>query len=88
MKSRDSFSPSKLIVVKRAVASTFLIPGSFVRLQSGGPIGVIESVSEFDCLDVCWVTPRRERSALPAVCVVSLSSACGVPRSEQPAEQS
>lgn len=73
---RDSFDPSELIVIKRARPSTLLHLGAFVRLASGGPVGVISSLDEDDNATVAWLTAPPCASVLPDVCLVSASSAC------------
>jgi len=67
MHHRDSFPPSDLIVVKRARRSTLLSLGTFVRLPSGGPIGIITDLSSDDQAAVCWMSGHR--SVLPDVCL-------------------
>lgn len=64
---RDSFRPSDLIVAKRATASTLLPLGSFVRLNSGGPLGIVLQVDCRDRATVHWLT--GERSCVPDVCL-------------------
>lgn len=44
-------------------------PGSFVRLFSGGPIGVITEVMASEDVLVTWLTDPRESSILPEQCV-------------------
>jgi hypothetical protein len=60
---RDSFRPSDLMVVKRAGRSSLKSPGSFVRLNSGGPLGVVESVDHNDRATVHWLTGDRTQIA-------------------------
>jgi hypothetical protein len=64
---RDSFRPSELMVVKRARPSTLLALGSFVRLASGGPIGIVSALDGQDRASVQWLTGHR--SVLPDVCL-------------------
>ena len=64
---RDSFRPSDLIVVKRARRSTLLPLGTFVRLASGGPIGVVTELGCDDRATVQWLTGSR--SVLPDLCL-------------------
>jgi hypothetical protein len=68
---RDSFKPSDLTIVKRAGPSTLFPLGTFVRLRSGGPVGVIEGLSGDDHATVLWLSGNR--STLPDVCL----EACG-----------
>jgi uncharacterized protein YodC (DUF2158 family) len=65
---RDSFTPSQLRVVKRARSSTFLPLGTFVRLASGGPIGIITELDTQDRASVHWFT--GDKSLLPDICLV------------------
>lgn len=44
-------------------------PGSFVRLRSGGPIGVVVELWDSDHVGIVWLTGLRQRSVLPDVCV-------------------
>ena len=71
---RDSFKPSDLIVVKRAAASTLLPLGAFVRLNSGGPLGIVTALNQDDQTTVQWLTVPPLTSTLPDVC---LSAVCG-----------
>ena len=63
---RDSFQPSELIVVKKRCASSLLLPGEFVRLNSGGPIGVMMALDGQDRATVHWLIGGA--STLPATC--------------------
>jgi uncharacterized protein YodC (DUF2158 family) len=57
-------------VKRRASDHTpLLAPGSFVRLKSGGPVGVVADLDHGDYLLIIWITEGRERSLLPGVCV-------------------
>ena len=78
---RDSFDPNSLIVLKRAVPSTLLLLGAFVRLRSGGPVGVIESLDEDDRARVVWLTSPPCRRVISDLCLMSVSSACEPSRS-------
>ena len=82
-----SFQPSELILVKRAVPSTLRLPGSFVRLASGGPIGVVTSLDAADTATVAWLGPFGGRSVLPEVCLTPASNAYAVGRSERREKQ-
>jgi hypothetical protein len=64
---RDSFRPSDLILVKQARRSTLLPLGTFVRLNSGGPIGIIGKLDERDRATVHWLAGKM--SLLPDVCL-------------------
>ena len=75
MLNRDSFEPSSLMVVKRAGPSTLLPPGSFVRLGSGGPIGVVQNIGSDDRATVLWLTAEPFTRTISDVCLVSASSA-------------
>lgn len=44
-------------------------PGSFVRMRSGGPIGVITEVMASEDVLVTWLTTQRDSSILPEACV-------------------
>lgn len=64
---RDSFTPSDLILVKRAGPSRLKPPGSFVRLNSGGPIGIVLEIDANDLATVKWL--KSGLSKLPDVCL-------------------
>ena len=72
---RDSFRPSDLIVVKPARPSMVLPLGAFVRLASGGPIGVLLEIDTDDKATVCWLTVPIRRTTLPDVCLIPVSNA-------------
>lgn len=83
---RDSFTPSELIVVKRGPSSTLLPLGSFVRLASGGPVGVLMALDTDDNATVVWLTTPPCTCVISDVCLVSVSSACGARQSSAEAE--
>jgi hypothetical protein len=64
---RGSFNPSTLTVVKRARPPTLLPLGTFVRLASGGPIGIVAALDAKDRASVHWLTGHH--SVLPDVCL-------------------
>lgn len=64
---RDSFTPSKLMVIKPARRSSLLPLGTFVRLASGGPIGIITELDAEDRASIHWLTGHK--SVLPDVCL-------------------
>lgn len=88
MLQRDSFEPSDLMVVKRAGPSTFYTPGSFVRLRSGGPLGVIQNIDAADRATVAWLTNPPCTRVIADVCLMSASSACEARQSGQRASLS
>ena len=73
MHNRDSFRPSDLMVVEPARPSMLLPLGSFVRLASGGPVGVITSLDKDDKAAVTWLTGALPRTAISDVCLVPVS---------------
>lgn len=87
MQHRDSFTPSALVVVKRASPSSLKIPGAFVRLASGGPLGIIMTVGGDDFAHVRWLTCPPTESVLPDVCLIE-SSVCEGSQADRAAEQS
>lgn len=62
MQNRDSFRPSDLIVIKRVAGSTLLPLGSFVRLNSGGPLGVVTDLDESECNSFAARKPTAAQS--------------------------
>lgn len=80
MPHRDSFRPSDLIVVKRARPSMLLPLGSFVRLASGGPVGVLTAMDDNDKATVTWFTTPPCERVISDVCLVSASNECGARR--------
>jgi hypothetical protein len=66
---RDSFEPSALMVVKRAGPSSLKLPGAFVRLNSGGPLGVIQSIDADDRATVTWLTDPPCTRVVADVCL-------------------
>lgn len=80
MVRHDSFEPSELILIKQARASTLLIPGTFVRFASGGPIGIITSVDSADNTEVTWFANERLSRTHPEICLIPVSNAFDAPR--------
>lgn len=65
--NRRSFSAADLVVVERA-SHEEIIAGDFVRLASGGPIGLATSV-DAEHAEVVWFNKGRYHSMLPWVCL-------------------
>jgi hypothetical protein len=59
--------------------------GSFVRLASGGPIGVIEKLDENDNATVAWLTSPPCTTVLQDLCLISASNAYGARQSGEAA---
>ena len=74
---RDSFKPSDLILVKQAHGSSLLLLGAFVRLNSGGPLGIVEALDSGDNATVKWIG-LQSKSSLPDVCFTCVSNASAV----------
>jgi len=85
---RDSFEPSDLMVVKRARRSTLVPLGSFVRLASGSPVGVIAALDVDDKATVLWLTDPPCTRLIADLCLIPASSVCGAPQSRGAAENS
>ncbi len=66
---RHSFPMSELRIIAPAPPTTLHHPGSMVRLNSGGPVGVVEAVDADDHVSVLWLVAPSERSVLPMQCV-------------------
>lgn len=66
---RGRFRADDLKVVLAAPAARLLPPGSFVRLNSGGPVGVVMELMASDDVLVMWLTDDRQSSILPEACV-------------------
>jgi len=66
---RRSFPMSELRIIAPAPPTTLHHPGSMVRLNSGGPVGVVEAVDEDDHVAVLWLVVPTQRSILPMQCV-------------------
>ena len=69
MLRRAHFSASHLQIVKRFSGGELPSPGSFVRLNSGGPIGVVSDLLTGDRVRVSWLTKSIVRSELPDRCL-------------------
>ena len=63
------FLKVQLRLVRSAPPDRLHHPGSFVRLNSGGPVGVVTSIDASDHLTISWLTDGRQVSILPDVCV-------------------
>lgn len=69
MQQRASFHLSDLVVVKRATLAMLIVPGSFVKLNSGSPIGVVTCTQDNDDCAVTWLSDGYPRSILPECCL-------------------
>jgi hypothetical protein len=63
---RKAFSARDELVEKATLEE--IVVGDFVRLASGGPLGLVESVGK-EQANVVWLTEKRRCSTLPWVCL-------------------
>ncbi len=74
MLNDERFSAKNLVVVQRGALTTpVLHPGTFVRLNSGGPAGVVTDLLEDDRVRVTWMTADADHSVLPDRCLTPLA---------------
>lgn len=69
MFERDSFRACDLILVKKAPPSRLVVPGAFVRLNSGSPVGVVTELDSDDRATVHWIGVPGGKMTLPEVCL-------------------
>lgn len=69
--NRKSFDVRDLRLVAPAPPTTIHHPGTLVRLNSDGSVGVVTKVSADDAVSVTWLTMPLQHSVLPTVCVSS-----------------
>jgi hypothetical protein len=73
MRRKAAFGARDLSVVKRAGNDPALMPpGTFVRLNSGSPVGVVTEMMADDRLRVRWLGSVDD-SVLPGACVTESS---------------
>ena len=63
------FKAADLEIVKRSKSGDLPLPGSFVRLNSGGPVGVVTALLPNDEVRVTWLGLAIEKSVVPDRCV-------------------
>ena len=64
------FKSGDLEIVKRLQTGCLPSPGSFVRLNSGGPVGIVTALEHDDSVSVSWLGCWPiEHSVLPDRCV-------------------
>jgi hypothetical protein len=68
MSKRASFGIQEVRLIERHERCDFFVPGSFVRLNSGSPIGVVTDVSQDGTVSVTWLTNPVGRTNLPEQC--------------------
>ena len=63
------FNADDLEIVSRCESGNLPSPGSFVRLNSGGPLGVVSELMADDHVRVSWLVWPIEHSVIPDRCV-------------------
>lgn len=70
---KASFGADELLLVKRAHRGHLILPGAFVRLNSGGPVGLVADLLRDGRARVSWLTDPPTSSVLPDRCLTPVS---------------
>lgn len=68
----ESSPAAARILIQKLDSTSRRGPGQIVRLNSGGPLGIVSDRTADGRLHVVWLNEAFDRSTLPAACVTVL----------------